>query len=165
MRSLRASFARLGLIVLVIGTLAQFLAPVTAAATPKTEYEKVYATIHSKLGDQWVHRATGPNTFDCSGLVWYAFHENSLQDRIGGYRSVAGYWTWFKDRGLISKDNPRVGDLVVWGANQHIGFYIGNGMAISALVTKSGVSIHPVKGYLGIRFKGYLHTTLTRPAV
>jgi len=63
----------------------------------------------------------------------------------------------------VSRDNPRLGDLVVWGANQHIGIYVGGGNAISTLVTKSGVSINPVKGYLGIRFKAYLHTQITRP--
>jgi cell wall-associated NlpC family hydrolase len=160
--TLRRAAARLGLIAVVLTVFAT-AAPIASAATPKTEYEKVYTTIHSKLGDQWKHRARGPNQFDCSGLVWYGFHENDLQDRIGGYRSVAGYFTWFKQRGLVSKKHPRVGDLVVWGSNQHIGLYIGDGMAISALVTKRGVSIHPVKGYLGMRFKTYLHTTLTRP--
>jgi cell wall-associated NlpC family hydrolase len=148
----------------VLAALFQISAPVTAAATGKTEYDKLYATIHAKLGDQWVHYATGPSTFDCSGLIWFTFHENTMQDRIGGYRSVAGYYNWFKQRGLVSKTKPKVGDLVVWGANQHVGFYIGDGKAISALTTKHGVSIHPVKGYLGIPFKAYLHTQITRPA-
>jgi cell wall-associated NlpC family hydrolase len=165
MASVRHFATRLALILVVIASLAQVFAPATAAATAKTEYERVYATAHAQLGDQWKYRARGPNEFDCSGLVWYAFHENELQDRIGLYRSVAGYWNWFKQRGRISRDNPRLGDLVVWGDNQHIGIYIGSGNAISTLVTKSGVSIHPVKGYLGIRFKGYLHTQLTRPKV
>jgi cell wall-associated NlpC family hydrolase len=159
--SIRSAARRLVLILAVLAVFATF-APVTSAA-PQTEYDKVYAVLHSKLGDKWVHRATGPNTFDCSGLVWFGFHENDLQSHIGGYRSVAGYVNWFKQRGLMSKTNPQLGDLVVWGANQHVGFYIGNGMAISALVTKSGVSIHKVKGYLGIRFKAYLHTHLTHP--
>ncbi len=156
-------FARIGLLAAMLTMLTVVSVPVAAASTPRTEYQMVYKTAHSKLGDQWKHRARGPNLFDCSGLVWYAFHSNDLQSRIGGYRSVAGYFTWFKDRGLVSKTDPKVGDLVVWGHNQHIGIYIGNGKAISTLVTKSGVSIHPVKGYLGIRFKAYLHTTLTRP--
>lgn len=164
MSSLRAIATRVGLIAVVLAAFAQVSAPVTAAATSQTEYDMVYATIHSKLGDQWKERATGPNLFDCSGLIWFGFHENSLQDRIGGYRSVAGYFNWFKQRGLVSKTNPQVGDLVVWGNNQHIGLYIGNGMAISTLITKHGVSIHPVKGYLGIKFKTYLHTQITRPA-
>ena len=163
MASLRALSVRLALIAVVVAALVGVSAPAVSAAS-STQYDLVYNAIHSKLGDQWKERATGPNLFDCSGLVWYGFHSNDLQSFIGGYRSVAGYVNWFKQRGLVSKTNPKLGDLVVWGNNQHIGLYIGNGMAISTLVTKSGVSVHPVKGYLGIKFKTYLHTQITRPA-
>jgi hypothetical protein len=41
--------------------------------------------------------------------------------------------------------------------------YIGDGMDISALTTRHGVSIHPVRGYLGVSFKAYLHVDITRP--
>ena len=164
MASLRSFAARLGMIAVVLAALLGVSAPV-ATATGSTEYDMIYNTAHSKLGDQWVFRGRGPSVFDCSGLVWYAFHQNALQDRIGGYRSVAGYYKWFRARGLVSRSNPQIGDLIVWGRNQHIGIYIGNGLAISTLVTRSGVSIHPVTGYLGIRVKAYLHTQITRPAV
>ena len=164
MASLRAALTRVVLITVALTTLALASAPVAAAAETSTEYDLVYATAHGQLGDQWKHRARGPSRFDCSGLVWYAFYENELQDRIGGYRSVAGYVNWFKERGLKSKTDPQLGDLVVWGANQHIGIYIGDGQAISTLTTRRGVAIHPVKGYLNIPFKTYLHTTLTRPS-
>jgi cell wall-associated NlpC family hydrolase len=162
MAAYRRVLARSALIAVALCVLVQTPAPV-AAATTQTEYDQVYATAVSKLGDQWKFRARGPNRFDCSGLVWYAFHENDLQDRIGGYRSVAGYFRWFKSRGLVSRGNPRLGDLVVWGRNQHIGIYVGDGMAISTLVTRRGVSITPIRGYLGIRFKAFLHVDITRP--
>ena len=165
MASLRGYSARIALIAVFIASFMQVFAPVTAAANSPTQYDLVYATVHSKMGDQWKERGRGPNVFDCSGLIWYAFHQNGLQGDIGGYRSVAGYFNWFKQRGLVSKTNPQLGDLVVWGNNQHIGLYIGNGQAISTLITKHGVSIHPVKGYLGIKFKAYLHTQITRPTV
>jgi len=165
MASLRAHSARIGLIAVLIAAFMQIFAPVTAATSSPTQYDLVYATAHSKLGDQWKERGRGPNVFDCSGLVWYAFHSNALQGQIGGYRSVAGYFTWFKQRGLVSKTDPQLGDLVVWGNNQHIGIYIGNGQAISTLITKHGVSIHPVQGYLGIKLKAYLHTQITRPTI
>jgi cell wall-associated NlpC family hydrolase len=156
---------RLGLIAVLMAAMASVLAPVAAAdeLPAPTEYDMVYSTAVAHLGNQWKLRGVGPTRFDCSGLVWYAFHSNSLQDRIGGYRSVSGYVKWFAERGLVSKTDPQVGDLVVWGANQHVGIYIGNGMAISTLVTRRGVAIHPVTGYLNIPFKTYLHTTLTRP--
>lgn len=165
MATLRAALTRFGLISVSLTLVALMFAPVTAAADTPSEYELVYNLAAEQLGDRWKHRARGPDTFDCSGLVWYAFHEHDLQSHIGGYRSVAGYVKWFKERGLKSRTDPQLGDLVVWGANQHIGIYIGDGMAISTLSNRRGVAIHPVKGYLGIRFKTYLHTQLTQPEV
>ena len=130
-----------------------FVAP-AAAAAPTTEYEKVFATAKAQLGDKWEYRASGPNRFDCSGLMFYAFDQNGLKLKIGGYRSVGGYFRWFKEQGKVSKTDPQLGDLVVWGDNQHIGMYIGDGKAISALTTRHGVTIHPVCGYLGSPLQG-----------
>ena len=160
---IRVAAARFGLFVFALVTLSIVGVPV-AAARAQTEYDRVYATAYAQLGDQWKFQAKGPDVFDCTGLVWYSFKQNDLQDRIGGkYRTVRGFYRWFKNHGKVSRRHPHLGDLIVWGDNQHLGIYIGDGMAISTLTTKSGVSIHPVKGYLGIRFKAYLHVKLTRP--
>ena len=162
MHSARAFVFRFALFALLGTLILSVVAPVAAAA-PTTEYEKVFATAKAQLGDKWEYRARGPNRFDCSGLMFYAFDQNGLKLKIGGYRSVGGYYRWFKEQGKVSKTNPQLGDLVVWGDNQHIGMYIGDGMAISTLTTRHGVTIHPVRGYLGVRFKAYLHVDITRP--
>lgn len=146
-------------IALILGLILTTAAPVAAATT---EYDRVFDLAKSKLGADWVHYAKGPDTFDCVGFVWYIYKMNDLQDRIGGYRGVKAYYNWFKERGLVSTSNPRLGDLIVWGRFKHIGMYIGDGKAISALSQPYGVSIHPVKGYLNVRFKAYLHTQITR---
>ena len=163
MHSARALISRFALFALIGTVVLSMLAPAVAAAAPKTEYENVYATAYAQLGDKWEYRARGPNRFDCSGLMFYAFDQNGLKLKIGGYRSVGGYYRWFKEQGKVSKTDPKLGDLVVWGDNQHIGMYIGNGMAISTLTTRHGVTIHPVRGYLGVSFKAYLHVDITRP--
>ena len=54
------------------------------------------------------------------------------------------------------------GDLIVWGRNKHIGIYLGDGMAISALINPYGVKVHRVTGYIGMRVKAYLHVKLER---
>jgi cell wall-associated NlpC family hydrolase len=153
-------------ILLCAVTLAAVLAsaaPVAASAEPLTEAERVIAVAREQIGDRWAFAATGPTEFDCSGFVWYSFREAGLRERIGNRRrSVAGYYRWFKTRGLASKTSPRPGDLVVWGRNKHIGIYIGDGKAISALVNPYGVKVHAVKGYLSMRFKAYLHVRLER---
>jgi cell wall-associated NlpC family hydrolase len=135
--------------------------PVGAGDTA-TDYQRVYKVAKAQIGDPWKHYAKGPHKFDCVGFVWFVFAENGLKDRIGGYRGVKSYYNWFKSRGLVSKSNPKVGDLVVWGRFKHIGMYIGDGKAISALINPYGVKIHKVKGYLNVGFKAYLHVKIQR---
>jgi peptidoglycan DL-endopeptidase CwlO len=155
-----AAVARLsGIAGLLVALMIATAAPVAAAGT---EYDRVLATAKNQLGDRWVHYAKGPNTFDCVGFVWYVYHENGLQDKIGGYRGVKAYYNWFKERGLVGTGNGMPGDLIIWGNFQHIGMNLGGGKAISALVNPHGVSIHDIKGYLGIRFRFFLHTHLAQ---
>jgi cell wall-associated NlpC family hydrolase len=146
-------------IALTLGLLLTTTAP---AAASTSQYSSIFQVAKSKIGAPWVHYAKGPNKFDCVGFVWYVYAQNGLKDRIGGYRGVRSYYSWFRERGLVSRYNPRVGDLVIWGDFKHIGMYIGDGKAISALVNPYGVKIHPVKGYLNVGFRYYLHTRITR---
>lgn len=113
---------------------------------------------YNQLGKRYSWGATGMRRYDCSGLVYRMFEMNGLLRKIGGGRKTAkGYLRWFRDRGLASKYNPRKGDLVVWGRGGHIGIYIGDGKAISALT--SGVSRHGVRA-INLGFTAYLHTRL-----
>jgi len=146
---------------IVIGVLMTNVAPAAASTSPNDDFSKVFGLAKTKIGDPWVHYAKGPNRFDCVGFVWYIYHEYDLQSHIGGYRGVKSYYNWFRSRGLVSKSNPQVGDLIIWGRVKHIGMYIGDGKAISALVKPYNVKIHPVKGWLNVGFKYYLHTHLT----
>jgi cell wall-associated NlpC family hydrolase len=131
-----------------------------AQAAGATEAQRIVRSAEGYLGGKWVYAATGPRNFDCSGLVFRVFKDNDLLDRIGGSRrTVAGFYRWFANRGQVSRSNPRVGDLIVWGDNKHIGIYVGNGMAISTLT--SGVKRHGVFAVTD-RFKAYLHVKLQR---
>lgn len=138
-----------------------FAAPVSAAET-ETEAERVVRIATAQVGDRYSFAATGPDSFDCSGLVWFSFKEAGLRDRIGDKRrTAAGYYRYFKNLGKADKLNPRVGDLIVWGDNKHIGIYIGDGMAVSALNPRLGIKIHKVT-WINMRVKAYLHVNLER---
>ncbi len=151
---------------LVIGLLFSGAAPVGASAAPN-QFAPIYQLAKTKVGDPWIHYAKGPNKFDCVGFVWYVYAQNGLKDRIGGYRGVKSYYSWFKKRGKVSKTNPKPGDLIIWGNFQHIGMYVGTNrkgkpMAISALVNPWGVKIHPVKSWIDEPFRYYLHVSIAR---
>ena len=79
-----------------------------------------------KLGSPYVWAASGPNAFDCSGLVQYAYAAagKSLPHSSRSLRSMTRY---------ISEGQLQPGDLV-FGGNpvHHVGIYIGGGQMVHA---------------------------------
>jgi SH3 domain-containing protein/NlpC/P60 family protein len=133
-------------------------APV-AASTPA---DSIIALAKTKLGRPWVHYATGPRAFDCSGLVYYVFRKTGHLRTIGGLRSAHGLYAYFRNRGRASRTGGRPGDLVIWGGGTHVGIYLGHGKAISTLT--SGVRIHGIYA-VRARFTAFLHTRMSVAAV
>ena len=89
------------------------------------------------LGRPYVYGATGPNSFDCSGLTQYVYKNaagisigRSTYDQINSGKEVA-----YKDL--------QPGDLVFTSAS-HVGIYVGNGQMIHAPRTGEVVKISPV---------------------
>jgi len=139
--------------------------PVAASTPTQTEAAKILSIAQAKLGDRYSFAAVGPNTFDCSGFVYYVYKQAGLLDRIGGSRrTVAGYHNWFLNHGTVSKTlaDAQPGDLLVWGDNHHTGIYVGNGYAISALINPWGVTRHPVSGWINLKLTAVLHVKLQR---
>lgn len=164
MNGLRAAVRLLLVLSLTLVALVGATAPVAAKAG-QTELQSVIAIAKDQIGDKWAFAATGPNQFDCSGFVTYVYREAGLLDRIGGKRrTVAGFYKWFNSQvpDRANKENALPGDLIVWGKNKHLGIYLGDGMAISALINPYGVTIHRVTGYIGMKVKAYLHVHLER---
>lgn len=107
----------------------------------------------------------GPKYFDCSGLVWSVYKRAGLGGRVGGIRGTATYYfRWAQRNGKISRRNPQVGDIIIWGLRgkvRHSGIYIGNGRAISALNPDLGVRNHPL-GFVNMRIFGFIHTGVSQ---
>jgi cell wall-associated NlpC family hydrolase len=157
---LAAAFAVVRRHVLIGAILVALMLVSTTPAAAQTEAGRVIGIARNQLGDPWVWATRGPDRFDCIGLVHFSFKRAALLDRIGGrYRSIRGYKDWFASRGLASRYNGKVGDLIIWGRFQHIGIYLGNGKAISTLT--SGVAIHSVYK-ISVPFRTFLHVRLTR---
>lgn len=116
--------------------------PVYAASDPA---QAVIAAAKQYLHHKYQGGGIGPRYFDCSGLVFRAFSDAGELPRIGGMRLLSqGYMRWFVARGQFTTDKTQAkpGDLVVWNGGSHIGIYLGNGKAISALINPWGVTIH-----------------------
>jgi NlpC/P60 family/Bacterial SH3 domain len=145
----------------VLLTLAPGAAGTAAAYEPsRNEGQQIVRIAKAQRGDPWRFGATGPNSFDCSGLVLYAYKQagDYAALRSGDLRTAGAMYRYFKSRGKVSGTNPKIGDLVAWGYGTsitHIGMYIGDGKAVSTLT--SGVSVHGVHAVTA-NFKGYVHT-------
>ena len=156
-------FSRLGTFTFAALGAAAFLfsqTPAPAAAAepaPSAAGAAVVRAAMSHLGARYVFGATGPSTFDCSGLVYRSFMQVGLGARIDYLRSATALYHYFAVRHLASRTSPEVGDLVIWGGGAHVGIYIGHGKAISALT--NGVQVHLVSAVLS-GFTTYLHTHL-----
>ena len=84
------------------------------------------------IGLPYVWGATGPNSFDCSGLVGYCL--------TGGYGRVGTTYTFM---GWPRVSDPQPGAVCTnW---DHCGIYIGNGMMIHAPQPGENVKIGPVQ--------------------
>lgn len=135
-------------------------AATSAQSQTSNQRAKIVRIAESFVGAQYRFGAEGMQAFDCSGLVWRAYKEAGLEAKIGTARKGAkSYYYWFKKRGLASRTNPRPGDLIIWKKGKHMGIYVGNGMAVSALNPKLGVRKHKVNWLGG--FTAYLHVQLT----
>ncbi|MDR2983452.1 MAG: C40 family peptidase [Nocardiopsaceae bacterium] len=92
----------------------------------------------SRIGDAYVWGAAGPSTFDCSGLVVWAY----AQLGISLPHFTGDLWT----SGVhVSRAQLQPGDLVFFYADiGHVGIYVGNGLMLDAPTFGIPVGIHPV---------------------
>jgi peptidoglycan DL-endopeptidase CwlO len=80
----------------------------------------------SKRGAPYEWGAAGPDAFDCSGLVMWAYAQVGIHlDHFTGLQWNEGEH--------ISRSQLEPGDLVFFFANiSHVGLYIGNGLMVDA---------------------------------
>ncbi len=86
---------------------------------------------------------TGPNSWDCSGLVQAAFKQVGVDlPRTSQEQSTAGT--------QVGTSNLQVGDILYWGGQgsaYHTGVYIGDGKYLDAANPSKGVVIQDLSGY------------------
>ena len=118
-----------------------------AAAADTAAVQTAIDTAMAQLGDPYVWGAGGPNAFDCSGLMQYAYaaagidlpHSSRIQSTMGT---------------PVARADLQPGDLVFfYSPVSHVGMYIGNGMMVHAPTFGSPVRVASVdmSGYVGAR--------------
>jgi cell wall-associated NlpC family hydrolase len=113
----------------------------------------------AQLHDRYVAGGVGPSSFDCSGLVRYAYNQAGVGSRLGGGHSASAMLAWGRSNGLTSRSNGRPGDVVVYGNGSHVGIYIGHGKIVSALNPRQGIQVTGIYA-LGASFTTFIHTRI-----
>jgi peptidoglycan DL-endopeptidase CwlO len=92
----------------------------------------------SRRGDPYVWGAAGPSSFDCSGLVLWAYAKVG----ISLPHFTGDQW----DMGVhVGKNQLQPGDLVFFYPDiGHVGLYIGNGLMVDAPDFGEDVQVQPV---------------------
>lgn len=115
-------------------------APVEFAspAPEVTTGQRILDAASTRVGSPYVWGATGPNSFDCSGLTSWAYQQAGIsiprtsQAQVGGGTQVA-------------KSDLQPGDIVAfYGGASHVGIYAGNGQVVHSPSSGTTVSYAPL---------------------
>lgn len=98
-----------------------------------TRAEKVIAYAQSRMDCPYVYGKSGPDSFDCAGLVRYAYKQ------IGISLTHSAYGQGYNEGTRVSYENLKKGDIVCFNTNgsdddlvDHTGIYIGGGKFVHA---------------------------------
>lgn len=101
--------------------------------------------VKAQVGKPYVWGAAGPNSFDCSGLVYWIYATN------GGKSIPRTAYAQGMAATPVSAENIQPGD-VLW-TSYHIGIYVGGGQVIHASNPNDGVKYTPLSYFLNNGFK------------
>jgi peptidoglycan DL-endopeptidase CwlO len=100
-------------------------APITYTGPTTTQADKAVAFAYAQIGKPYQYGATGPASYDCSGLVQAAWAAAGVDIP----RTTFEQWAQLPH---IPVSAMKPGDLVIYNAEGHVGMYVGDGYIIDA---------------------------------
>ncbi len=100
----------------------------------RANVDKMIEVAKDQLGKKYILGNEGPNTFDCSGLVYYCLKQAGSSR---GRYNAAGYSRVSDWQEIKSMNDLEKGDLLFFWNNAktkvgHVGIYVGSGMMVDA---------------------------------
>lgn len=104
------------------------------AQTSEGRIDKLISAASKQIGKKYILGARGPDSFDCSGLVYYCLRQANVYCRrlnAAGYSKMTS-WTKVSSMSALKR-----GDLIFFKSDDsssvgHVAIYIGSGMMIDA---------------------------------
>ncbi|MEU2655359.1 C40 family peptidase [Streptomyces sp. NPDC007325] len=107
----------------------------SSTQAPSGTAASIVAFARAQVGDAYVTGGTGPNSWDCSGLVQAAYAAAGIDlPRISYQQSSMG--------SSVSLGNLQPGDILYWGSRSgsyHVAIYVGGGKYVGAQNSSTGV--------------------------
>jgi cell wall-associated NlpC family hydrolase len=99
---------------------------------------RAVAIAAAQAGEPYVHGASGPNSFDCSGFTSYVYRQMGINvPRTAAAQAAAAT--------PVSRSAARPGDLVIIGSPAyHVGIYAGGGKMWTAPKTGDVVKLQTI---------------------
>ena len=128
--------------------------PATHQALFKGDRDQIVMTAVAQVGKPYRYGGNGPDAFDCSGLVRYAYG-------VGGAKTARTTATLYNSGHVIAVEDAKPGDLMFYRLDSsrsgpsHVVFYLGDQQGIHA--PSSGGAIRAVRldiPYFSQRFLG-----------
>ena len=117
------------------------IAPPEGAVTPGSGTGEGTIAVQAaltRIGSPYVWGGSGPNQFDCSGLVMWAFQQAGISLPHSSQALAHGGQA-------VSMDQIQPGDLVTYYSDaSHVAIYIGDGMMVHASTYGTPVRVAPV---------------------
>ena len=113
-----------------------------APSSSKKTYSSIVAAAQDQLGKPYVWSAEGPDSFDCSGLVYYCLRQSG---HYASRQSARGYSQNGSWKLITSMDDLQAGDLVFFKSDSsdsvnHTGICISGSTMIHASSSKGQVA-------------------------
>ena len=103
---------------------AQAPAPIAAPAFQSVG-QRIAEAAQSRIGSPYVWGATGPSSFDCSGLVKWSYEQVGMSIPRTSYSQLGGGTP-------VPMSQLQPGDIIGGYGGGHVGVYVGNGMVVHA---------------------------------
>lgn len=109
--------------------------------------QKALRAAESKIGSPYSYGAAGPNAFDCSGLIHWAYKQAGKTIPRDSYGQLGG------GKRVASLADAKPGDVLIFNGGGHAGIYAGNGIFVHSSTYGVPVKRDKVKAWqlTGIR--------------